>query len=202
MRISILAAGLISVLLSGCVTTESDQERELRGQAEGSVGPLLKKQIAKRIESLKYQRGIALLDSLNWLILYGDDALPQLTEALQHPDPRTRAYSAFVMGEVNNRAVIATLRDTLADEPHKMARYEMAASLVTLGDWAQIGVLVEGLAEENKRYRHKCFEVLKKNLNITLGFEPNGDDTSRRAAVAKWRAWWAKNRDSFSPVLG
>lgn len=200
-------AFLVAVLLlgvsgiPGCVTVDEQGDRTLPDVEETEQGQILKKQIAKRINGLKFQRGVALLDSLNWLILYGEHAVPQLLEALKDPDPRTRSYSAYVLGEIGNDSVVPDLRTALAGESHKLVRYEVAASLVTLGDWGQLGVLIDGLEEESKLFRFKCFEILRKNLNLTFGYDPNGPSEERALAVQKWVVWWERNRESFTPVL-
>ncbi len=201
LRPALLFSLLLGVILlvTGCVT-----EGELREQEPNTgelAGPLLKKQIAMRITNLKYQRGMSLYDTLNWLILYGEMAVPQLLESMADPDPRTRSYCSYILSEIGDPKVIPVLRDALAEENHKLVRYEISASLVTLGDWAQLGVLINGLEEESKRYRHKCFEVLRKHLNLTLGYDPDGPAEERTVAVSKWAAWWQRNQNNFSPIL-
>lgn len=191
-----------TLVFPSCVTTTVDGK--LISEEEESnepIGPMLRRQIDKRIKDLKYKRGVTLLDSLNWLVLYGDNAVPQLVEALQDPDQRTRGYVAFALGEIGNQSVIPPLREALDDEEGKLVRYEMSAALVTLGDWGQIGLLIEGLEDENRRYRHKSFEVLKRNVNLTFDYDPSGAEVDRRRSVAKWRAWWSENRDQLTPVL-
>ena len=202
--IRLVAPALLSAVvlcgLPGCVTTEGGEYADAR-EPRDPVGPLLRKQINQRIEALKFQRGVALLDSLNWLIMYGESAVPQLKEALEDPDPRTRSYVAYVLGEIGSRGAIPKLRDRLDREDHKLARYELAAALVSLGDWGQIGILIDGLEEPGRRYRYKCFEVLNKNLNLTFGYDPMGPVEERSRAIAKWRAWWKRNQESFTPVI-
>jgi HEAT repeat protein len=188
------------VCLPSCVTVEEHGPRPWDGHEEES-SPLLQKQIEKRIEGLRFQRGVALLDSLNWLILYGEYANPQLIEALHDPDPRTRSYAAYVLGEIGDDAIVPELREALQTEKRKLVRYEIAASLVTLGDWAQLGILIQGLEETSPVYRFKCFEILRKNLNLTFSFDPNGSEDERAEAMKKWHAWWTQNRDNFTPVL-
>jgi len=189
---------LVLFALTGCVTVDEQNPPPVTDE---EVSPVLQKQIQKRIEGLKFQRGVALLDSLNWLILYGETAIPHLEKALSDPDPRTRSYSAFVLGEIGNDSVVSVLREVQERETHKLVRYEIAASLVTLGDWGQFGTLVEGLEEKSKLLRFKCFDVLRKSLNMTLGYDPDGPEEERAASVAKWRAWWERNKKNFTPVL-
>lgn len=185
----------------GCVTVDMQGGQEMIALDDPKgTGPLLQKQIEKRIDNLKYQRGDALLDSLNWLILYGEYAVPQLEAALIKPDHRTRSYAAYVLGEIGDTAVVPKLRESLGKEKNKLVRYEMASSLMTLGDWGQIGVLIDGLGEDSRLFRFKCFEVLKKNLNLTFGFDPAGAVKERTAAVRKWRAWWERNKDKYTPI--
>lgn len=190
--------GLCLLGLGGCSSTREGSP----GPAAPAVpGPLLRKQIAHRIANLKFQRGVALLDSLNWLILYGEAAVPQLLTALQAPDPRTRAYAAYVLGEIGDRRAVPPLRRALARERVRLVRYETAAALVTLGDWGQVGLLIEGLADPRRRFRHKCFEVLEKQLRLTLGYDPDAPPAEREQALAKWRAWWERNRAHLTPVV-
>jgi len=191
----------LTAVLAACVTVDDKGNQITSEEATDDTGPLLKKQISKRIDGLKYQRGVALLDSLNWLILYGEYAVPQLLEGLEDPDPRTRSYCAYVLGEIGNDSVVKDLRATLEAEDHKLVRYEIAASLVTLGDWGQLGVLISGLNEQSKLFRYKCFEILRKNLNLTFGYDPESPAEERALAVQKWVVWWERNRESFTPVL-
>ncbi|MBN2490221.1 MAG: HEAT repeat domain-containing protein [Planctomycetes bacterium] len=197
-----LIVGLVLIAAApGCVTVDEKGNIVPPEEEAETTGPLLKKQIDKRIDGLKYLRGTALLDSLNWLILYGEHAVAQLLQGLEDPDPRTRSYCAYVLGEIGNQDVVPSLREALAREEHKRVRFEIAASLVTLGDWGQMGLLIEGLEEEARLSRHKCFEILRKNLNLTFGFDPAGPADERAAAVAKWKAWWERNRSTFTPVV-
>ena len=189
---------LVLFALSGCITVDEQIPPPTRDE---EVSPVLQKQIDKRIEGLKFQRGVALLDSLNWLIMYGETTIPHLVKALSDPDPRTRSYCAYVLGEIGNDSVVPVLREVQEGETHKLVRYEIAASLVTLGDWGQFGILVDGLEEKSKLLRFKCFDVLRKSLNLTLGYDPDSPEEERAAAVAKWRAWWERNKKNFTPVL-
>ena len=75
-----------------------------------------------------------------------------------------------------------------ADSPR--ARYERARCHVSLGDWEPMGILLEGLRDEQLWPRALSFKALRTATNQTFDYKPQEDDLAvREAATARWEDW-------------
>jgi HEAT repeat protein len=180
-----LAALALSSLISGCASTGGERYLE--------ASPALQKEIDERIANIQFLRGKELYQSLGRLNWIGEPAIPSLLDALGHDDAKTRGAAAFVLGEIRDGRVVPRLRKSLRD-PSAEVRYEVAASLVTIGDWDAMPVLIEGLDDPLAINRRRCIQVLKAKVGEDFGFAFDGPLQERKEAIQKWSDWWKASR--------
>ena len=179
---------LFALVLFGCKSNKGDEgSSDSRGFGEGA-SPVARARIQERIDNIKYQSDLTLVENLERLAAYGDMAIPQVTAGLQSADASTRMGCAYVLGRIGNTQVIPDLLPLLQDDS-PIVRYEAAYRIGTLGSREGYGVLVDGLEDENIRNRFNCFKGLQELTKRDFGYSHNAPPEHRRAAVARWRAW-------------
>jgi len=182
---------LFAIVLIGCKSNQGGSDSaESRGFGD-EASPVARARIQERIDNIKYQSNLTLVENLERLAAYGDMAIPQLVAGLQSPDASTRMGCAYVLGRIGNTKVIPDLLPLLQDES-AIVRYEAAYRLGTLGSREGYGVLVDGLEDDNIRNRYNCFRGLQELTNRDFGYSHNASPELRRAAVARWREWLAQ----------
>jgi hypothetical protein len=67
---------------------------------------------------------------------------------------------------------------------------ERARTLVRLGDWSEMPVLIEGLADERLFTRSLCSDALQEATHETQGFDARAEAELREKSIARWRQWW------------
>jgi bilin biosynthesis protein len=122
------------------------------------------------------------------LVGYGEPAVPQLVDALQHPDADTRGTAAWLLGMMADPRVSDALSRATRDG-ERLVRYEAGTALLRLGDDRGLGTVIDGLEDEDPRIRSKSILVLQDRTGDTFGFEPSGGPLDREAAVKRWRVW-------------
>lgn len=182
---------LLALALAACKSNDKGGEEALdTGEFAEPSSPIARARIQDRIDNIKYQSNLTLVENLERLAAYGDMAIPQLLEGLNSPDASTRMGCTYVLGRIGNTKVIPALLPLLQDES-AIVRYEAAYRLGTLGSREGYGVLVDGLEDENIRNRYNCFRGLQELTNRDFGYSHNAPPEHRRAAVARWREWLA-----------
>ena len=134
-------------LVAGCGTTSEPT----RGSEFAAPNPLLRGEIQKRIDNVPYLHREELLDSLLWLTVQGEVAMDQLLEALGAQDPKIRSSSSWCLGRIGDRRAIPALRQRAEVEEDEVARLELARTLLVLGDFARVPVLIAGLESEDRK---------------------------------------------------
>ncbi len=160
---------------------------------------LLRSEIQRRIDQIPYQRGTTLVMNLAWLAARGEEAIPQLLQAMKSKDPKVRAEAAWTLGRIRDTRVIPFLQKYL-DDPDQTVAMEVARALLTMGDDKGVPNLIMGLQSRNPRFRFYCHEALKAWSGLDFGYKPNGtDQVARENATRKWMEWW--NRKAGKPVF-
>lgn len=186
----LLIPGLMGLfLLSGCGSSTGTSSRDF-AQAEG----LMRSVIQEHVDQIPYQHGNELLANLVWLKQKGEISIPFLIKALDHPNPKMRSSSAWVLWQIGDKRAIPFLQKRLKD-PNPIARLEIARSLVQLGDFSAIPLLIEGLKSDTKYVRFQCMEALRTVTGKNFGFDHLAEDPSvRMASIQKWEQWWNKQK--------
>lgn len=126
----------------------------------------------------------------------GEPAVAALISALAaDPLPRTRAMAAYTLGYLGDRRAVPPLAAALGD-PEPDVAYDAAAALLRLGDDRGVPRLIAGLEHADPRVRAQCVGILSDATGSALGFEPDGDPIERQAAVARWRGWLERKRET------
>lgn len=86
----------------------------------------------------------------------------------------------------------------LSDEPPEI-RARAARRLGGVKEWEAIRYLVQGLEDDAPGVRAAALESLTELTGQSLGFDPDGSDEERAAAIGRWHAWMAENRESWQP---
>jgi HEAT repeat protein len=127
-------------------------------------------EIGRRVKDMEFQQRTELLDNLMWLAQTGEQSIPFLVEGLQHQAPKVRSNSAWVLGRIRDRRVIATLQQHVNDS-NQSVRLEVSRSLVLLGDMKQAPALIEGLDSDRVAVRFNCHQALKEATGRDFGYD-------------------------------
>lgn len=159
--------------------------------------PLMREQIERKISEIPFTRDWERINTLDWLTRCGEAAFPALIEGLESKDPDIRAGAANVLGRSQDRRVIPFLNKT-ADDADSRVRYEFARSLLRLGDWSKVPILIEGLRDESEYARALCNDALRTYTKADFGFVPSAAKELREEPVRKWETWWnSRAKDAF-----
>ena len=195
-----LASLLLLVGLASCASTPKGADA---GASEWlKPSPNLRRQIEDQITRLPWTHGLERVEQITWFAGIGEPAYPYLLELCADPRPDVAASAVAALGATGDSRLVEPLRQVewRAGEDQAL-RFERARAAIRLGDWGQIGVLVDGLEDESSWVRGLSIATLRESTRIDLGYEANGDESSRRAAVERWREWIAR-RTSEGIVAG
>lgn len=173
--------------LGGCVSV--DDEQDLENNA------IVDLEIDRRIGELKYMRGRELLRNQERLAHMRDLAYPHLREALKSDDPMTRASVIYVFEIGADRRNLEYIRPLLRDSV-PFVRYQAASTAVEMGDPSGFDTLIEGMRDENIRWRFKCFEALRLATGRDFGYRHDDDPETRETALERWTQWLGEVRAS------
>jgi hypothetical protein len=170
--------------LCGCGTTRPTSEFS-------EPNTILKDEVDRRINQIPFQHRDELLNSMVWLVGVGESAVPQLIVALDHTDPKVRSSAVWCVGRIGDRRVIPYLKQHNQREHDPIVRLESSRTLLWLGDYTQVPVLIEGLESDRTHVRYLCHEALRADTGRDFGYDHRVENTSeRQAAVSRWREWW------------
>lgn len=127
------------------------------------------------------------------LLRFGEAAVPQLVQALSHPDPSVRITSAYLLGLLKDPRSLDALNRALSD-PLEDVRFEAGTALLRAGDDRAVPLLIHGLEHPDPLVRARAITVLQGRTGSTLDFRPDATPEDRAAAVARWRAWYEQRR--------
>ncbi len=185
MRISTLFAFAAFPLLAACSGTTSPQD-----SAFDPGGKLMQEAIQDHISQFPYQSGQELWSNALWVAAKGEPAIPLLLKALEDKAPRMRSSAAFALGLMKDRRVIKYLPKHLED-PSFSVRLETARSLLYLGEFKGVPVLIEGLNNSEQPVRMYCAESLREMTGKDFDYDHRQKTPEqRKEAISKWTAWW------------
>lgn len=151
--------------------------------------------IAEQIARFSSPKALERLEAARRLGALGEPAVGALVAALrEHPQPGTRAMSAYTLGFLTDRRAVEPLAAALKDGDPDV-RMESAAALTRLGDDRGAALLIRALEDADPRLRLHAIGVLADAVGDRFGYEVDGDPLERAAAVARWRGWLARRRE-------
>ena len=192
-RMSFLRPLSVAVLaaLSACASTSGDEDEGPKGKWL-PASPVLKQQIQDEADKLPYRHGVEQLEAIRWFASVGEPAYPTLLRLAVDPRDEVAISALAALGATGD----PRLADPLRVIPWSQERfngdlgYERARTLVRLGDWSEMPVLINGLQDQRPLTRGLCIKTLAEASGDDRGFDPRGPIAEREAAIRRWESWW------------
>ncbi len=129
----------------------------------------------------------------------GPKAVPRLLELFNEEsnEVKLRIIGLFVL--IKDERALPLLRSLVYHNVLSL-RCRAAWALGEIPHRLNVPPLIDALSDPNGDMRFFAITSLQKLTGLRLGFEPNGSEESRAAAVARWKEWWEKNKNTFRPV--
>lgn len=190
MKLRYLGLAALALLASCASTSKEDESDWLRPSAN------LQKQIEDQVTRLPWTHGIERIEQIAWFASVGEPAYPYLLKLCADPRPDVAACAVAALGATGDSRLVEPLHQVQwTTDTAPAVRYERARAYLRLGDWSQIGVLVDGLESEDSWTRALCLASLRESTRIDHGFDPSGDEQARAEAVVRWRNWIASRQN-------
>ena len=194
-RFSFRLALVLPVLLAGCAGPKSSTRDLVATDSDWvQASPILQQQIQDEAKRLPWTHGFERLEQIRWFASIGEPAYDQLLELSLDERDDVAAASLAALGATMDRRLVPHIQNL----PWDTARLEgdlgleRARTLVRLGDWTQIPVLIDGLEDERVYTRGLCLDALKEATNETLDYDPRSTPEERTRGVERWRSWWSE----------
>jgi HEAT repeat protein len=186
---------VLALLLLGACASDARDVRD--GDIDRSspwiqATPLLAQQIQDEVARLPYTHGFDRLEQIRWFASIGEPAYKSLLDLAQDPRDDVAAASLAALGATLDSRLVPHIQG-LGWSEERLAGdlgLERARTLVRLGDWSEMPVLVRGLRDERLFTRSLCLDALEEATHETHGFDPRSDPKEREKAVARWEQWW------------
>jgi len=112
-----------------------------------------------------------------------------LADALNDPDPGTRAVAQRLLVERKSERVVPTLLQQL-ESLNVLARMQAVAGLGAFGGKRFIPQLIQALRDPERAVRERAINALRKLTGESFGFLPDAAPAHREEAAAHWERWW------------
>jgi hypothetical protein len=196
-RIAVVTAALVAGL-SACASTQSSADVKTGEPHWLEPSPALRQRIEDQAKRLPWTHGVERIDLIRWFAGVGEPAYPTLLAMVIDPRKDVAGSALAALG--------ATRDSRLVDELHKLPwpdsqesndlALERARTLLRLGDWQMLPMLIDGLRSEDLMTRALCNQALFEATHEKFDFDPKGDAEVREASVQRWEAWWkARSQD-------
>jgi HEAT repeat protein len=116
----------------------------------------------------------------------------ELRALLADADPDVTRAAARALAHLGDASAVPELKKALERAVWDETRRDLAEALARLGDATGIPALLRGLEIEDDLVRESCFEALFAVTGRHFGYEPLAPADERKAALARWQAFWAK----------
>jgi hypothetical protein len=187
-----LALGLL--LLGACASDARDVRADGLDRKSPWIQatPLLAQQIQDETARLPYTHGFDRLEQIRWFASIGEPAYTSLLKLAQDPRDDVAASALAALGATLDSRLVPHIQELEWSEQRIAGDLglERARTLVRLGDWSEMPVLVRGLRDERLFTRSLCLDALKEATHETHGFDPRAEAKEREKAVARWEQWW------------
>jgi len=183
---------LLSLSLAACTSNARNVRDEGPQSPWIQPTPLLAQQIQDEAARLPYSHGFDRLEQIRWFASVGEPAYPNLLKLALDPRDDVAASALAALGATLDSRLVHPIRElTWNDERvHGDLGLERARTLVRLGDWSEMPVLIAGLRDERLFTRSLCLDALKEATHETNGFDARAEASEREKAVARWEQWW------------
>ena len=183
----------LSLLLAACASTHEVRDEGPDPDSPWiAATPLLAQQIEDEAARLPYSHGFDRLEQIRWFASVGEPAYPTLLNLATDARDDVAAAALAALGATLDARLVSYIQGlSWSDERvHGDLGLERARTLVRLGDWSEMPVLIQGLKDERLFTRSLCLDALKEVTHETNGFDPRAEASAREKAVTKWEQWW------------
>ncbi len=188
-----LALALFTLaLVTGCGSTRDAREGKPSAANWLTPSPLLEQQMVDEAARLPWTRGIERIEQIRWFASIGEPAYETLLELSADPRDDVAAAALSALGATGDRRLVEHIRtaDSQSGARGRDLRLERARTLLRLGDWSEVPVLIEGLGDSRVYTRALAIQALQEASGESHGFDPRGDDGSREKSLERWKRWW------------
>jgi hypothetical protein len=156
------------------------------------ASPILAQQIADEAQRLPWTHGFERLEQIRWFAMVGEPSYDTLLELAEDPRDDVASAALSALGDTQDRRLVPYIHRLEWDAQRLEGDLglERARTLLHLGDWSEIPVLIRGLRDERQYTRTLCIQALHRATGETFGFDAKADLTDRVRAVDSWEVWW------------
>lgn len=129
------------------------------------------------------------VELIQWFAGVGEPAYPTLLELAADPRPIVSGTALAALGATRDARLVEHVRALPASGSPDI-ELEQARTLLMLGDWSRIDVLVGGLRDSRHYTRAISIRALREATQEDFGFDPSAAPEAREAAVKKWEKWY------------
>ncbi len=182
----------VILLASACQSSGSSPRSHHDDGRWLPASPILRQQIDDEVERLPWRHGVERLEAIRWFASVGEPAYPALLELALDPRDHVAASALAALGATSDPRLVEPLKII----PWSEERYdgdlglEHARTLLRLGDWSEIPILIAGLRDSRNYTRSLCAKALYEATGETFGYDPRVAEDARELAISRWENWW------------
>jgi len=190
LQTKILFLSIAILVFSSCVT---ERVEKTHNKLDGEE--YLRKEIAKVVERLPYDKDIDLYNDQQLLVTFGDYAAEPMIDCLKHSNQDVRSSAIYVLGQIECLDAVDDITKLL-DDDNKFVRYEAARTLLKLGIYNSIPTLIDGLDDDSVHIRNQCYGALNRKTGETFNYSVKAERVERLKAIRQWELWWDVQKDN------
>lgn len=177
------------LVLAGCGATKSSVPGD--GSPWLQPSPTLRQRIEDEAGRLPWTHGLERVEAIRWFASVGEPAYPTLLQMTQDPRKDVAGAALAALGATRDSRLVEHLRAIPWPEGQENAdmALERARTLLRLGDWQMVPVLVRGLRDERMVTRALCIQALEEATHERFGFDPRAEPEAREVCVQRWQGW-------------
>jgi hypothetical protein len=177
---------------AGCASSSRDVRDAGPEQDWIQPTPLLAQQIEDEAARLPFSHGFDRLEQIRWFASLGEPGYSTLLRLAADPRDDVAAAALAALGATMDARLVLHIRALPWSEEreHTDLGLERARTLVRLGDWSQMPLLINGLNDERLFTRSLCLDALREATKETHGYDPRAEKSEREKAIARWDEWW------------
>jgi hypothetical protein len=184
---------LCSLFLGGaCASNSRDVRDEGPEQEWIQPTPLLAQQIEDEAARLPFSHGFDRLEQIRWFASLGEPGYSTMLRLAADPRDDVAAAALAALGATLDARLVPHILALPWSEERQQTDLglERARTLVRLGDWSHIPLLIQGLHDERLFTRSLCIDALREATKETQGYDPRAEKSEREKAVLRWEQWW------------
>jgi hypothetical protein len=191
LRLKLLHLLALLIVLGACRTV-SPNGRTIQKSDWLLPSPILAQQIADESARLPWTHGFERLEQIRWFAMVGEPAYDTLLELVEDERDDVASAALTALGNTQDRRLVPYIHRVAWDpkREHGDLGLERARTLLHLGDWSEIPILIAGLRDERQYTRALCIQALQGATGETYGFDAKADLTDRVRAIDSWEVWW------------